>query len=140
MRRSAQRTLTALVVLIAMILSQLWITAYACERIGALGADVTAVSATRHERAQAYEVAAMPQHADLSSVGKGALCASHCDDSTRPAHTVHATPADVMWLPVVWGQPSVNLGSVIRAIHVRETPHLLSAPPPSRILFQVFRT
>ena len=130
MRRPVTRAFTVVAVLFALIFSQLWIAAYACtDVVHAASPDATAsiTSASSH-------------HADLRSHQTGLACHAHCDNSVQPDHAEPPAPSPLVWLPLIWGHSSIFALALQPHLPARSEPILISAPPPPRILFQVFRT
>lgn len=140
MRRSFRRTITAVVVLLAVIFSQLSISTYACATIRDAVVRGAQTTSTARHLSHDDSVVSMQIHGDLSDGQHGALCHSHCDDSAQSSHADQTAPADIAWFPPIWAQPSVHFLASLRDVRVDRTPLLQVAPPPSRILFQVFRT
>ncbi|MBB0014227.1 hypothetical protein D7191_40465 [Burkholderia cepacia] len=130
MRRPVKRALVAIAVMFTLIFSQLWISAYACTTV------------TGDARGTSSMVSAIPanSHGDLQDHHVGVTCHAHCDNSAQPDHADQPVPAPLVWLPLIWGHSSILTLALQpdRPAHVE--PLLVSAPPPSRILFQVFRT
>jgi len=128
MRRQANRAITAVMVIIALIFSQLWISAYAC--------------ATVHQSDSANPIistALANPHSDMSDHHESAICKGHCDNTAQPAHADQPSPPPLVWLPVIWGHSAILAFAHQPQTPSRIEPILISAPPPTRILFQVFR-
>ncbi len=128
MRRQAKRTITAVMVIIALIFSQLWISAYACASTERLAPASPIISAAH----------ANP-HGDLSDYRVSALCNAHCNNTAQPDHADQPSPPPLVWLPVIWGYSAILTFAHQAQSSTRSEPILISAPPPARILFQVFR-
>ncbi|MFL9873014.1 hypothetical protein [Paraburkholderia megapolitana] len=117
-------------VLFTLIFSQLWVSAYACAVAGrAIPTDAGALA-----------VMLTGSHADLQDPHTAASCHLHCNNSAQPDHANLPTVSPAVWLPLIWGHSSIVALAVRPDRPTHPEPILLSAPPPSRILFQVFRT
>ncbi|WP_136896774.1 hypothetical protein [Trinickia terrae] len=115
--------------LFALIFSQLWIAAYACaDAVHAASPDPTVLAASASS------------HGDLGDHQTGAACHAHCDNSAQPDHAEQPAPSPLVWLPLIWGHSSIFALAIQPHLPARSEPILISAPPPPRILFQVFRT
>jgi len=128
MRRQANRAIAAVIVIIALILSQLWISAYACATVQ------QPVSAS-----PIISTALANPHSDMSDHHASAICNAHCDNTAQPAHADQPSPPPLVWLPVIWGYSAILAFANQPQTPNRLEPSLISAPPPARILFQVFR-
>ncbi|GAB7521330.1 hypothetical protein PBS_03130 [Paraburkholderia sp. 2C] len=113
-----------------LVFGQLWVSAYAC----------AAPAATMSSDAGAMMTVAAGSHSDLRDAPAAAACHLHCNDFAQPDHADLPTLSPTVWLPVIWGSSSILAlaGEPQRCPH--PAPILVSAPPPHRILFQVFRT
>ena len=129
MRRPVTRVFTVVAVLFALIFSQLWIAAYACTDAPHVASPDSTVSIT-----------SASHHGDLRSHQTGAACHAHCDNSAQPDHANQPVPSPLVWLPLIWGHSSIFALAVQPHLLTSSEPILISAPPPPRILFQVFRT
>ncbi len=128
MRREVKRTLTVITLLVALFFSQLWVAAYACTTANPLPS--TTATAT---------VTAFDGHSDLRDHHAAALCHAHCDNSAQPDHAQQPAPSPLVWIPLIWGASTIPALAIQPRLPTRSEPILLSAPPPPRILFQVFR-
>jgi hypothetical protein len=126
MRR--MKLFTVVAVLFALIFGQLWVSAYAC--------------AAAEQTVQATQGAAvtMSNHDDLRDQHTAAACHLHCNNQAQPDHADLPALSPVVWLPLAWGHSSILERAVLPDRPSHPEPMLLSAPPPHRILFQVFRT
>lgn len=129
MRRPVIRVFTVVAVLFALIFSQLWIAAYACASVVNVASPDPAVL-----------IVSASSHSDLGDHQTGVACHAHCDNSAQPDHAGQPTPPPLVWLPLIWGHSAVFALAIRPHLPARSEPILLSAPPPPRILFQVFRT
>jgi hypothetical protein len=129
MRRPVIRAFTSVVVLFTLIFCQLWISAYACTTTGRPDSSGTSVS-----------MIATSYHGDLRDHHTGLACHVHCDDSAQPSHAEQPAPSPLAWLPLIWGYSAIPALAIQPHFTARPKPILISAPPPPRILFQVFRT
>jgi hypothetical protein len=129
MRRPLIRALTSVVVLFTLIFSQLWISAYACTTVGSPASSGSHASMN-----------ATANHGDLRDAHAGSTCHAHCDNNAQPAHAEQPATSPQMWLPQIWGHSSIPALAIQRNLPVHSEPIPISAPPPPRILFQVFRT
>lgn len=123
------RLFTIVAVLFALIFSQLWVSAYACTAVG--------------QATQATPVATVTMssaHGDLHDQHAAASCHLHCNNQAPPDHADLPTLSPAVWLPLAWGHSSILELAVRPDLPVHPEPILRSAPPPHRILFQVFRT
>ncbi|MFM0737288.1 hypothetical protein PQQ51_08595 [Paraburkholderia xenovorans] len=120
---------TAVAVLFTLIFSQLWVSAYAC----------TAVGPTK-QVVQDATVTLSANHLDLRDPHTAASCHLHCNNQAQPDHADLPTLSPAVWLPLAWGHSSILELAVRPERPSHPEPILLSAPPPHRILFQVFRT
>jgi hypothetical protein len=120
---------TVVAVLFALIFSQLWVSAYAC----------TAVGQTM-QGDQGAPVTLSAGHGDLRDQHTAASCHLHCNNQAQPDHADLPTLSPAVWLPLAWGYSSVFERAVLPDRPSHPEPILHSAPPPHRILFQVFRT
>jgi hypothetical protein len=129
MRRRTQRTFTVITLLIALFFSQLWVAAYAC-------------TTTRHSTSTTQTVTAIASdgHADLRDHHTAAVCHAHCDNSAQPDHAEQPAPSPLAWIPLIWGGSTIPELAIQPRLPTQSEPILISAPPPPRILFQVFRT
>ncbi|AJZ56319.1 hypothetical protein [Paraburkholderia fungorum] len=128
MRRQTRRTLTVITLLVALFFSQLWVAAYAC-------------ATTQHLPSTGPAAAAMVAdgHSDLRDHHAAAVCHAHCDNSAQPDHAEQPAPAPLAWIPLIWGNSTIPELAIKPRLPTRSEPVLLSAAPPPRILFQVFR-
>ena len=130
MRRPVKRAFTIVAVLFTLIFCQVWISAYAC-----------ATAAPHTSSARTVSVTLTSSHGDLRDHQTGVACHAHCDNSAQPDHADQPAPAPLVWLPLIWCQSAIfALAVQPHLLPVRADPVLMSAPPPPRILFQVFRT
>lgn len=123
------RLFTVVAVLFTLVFGQLWVSAYVCAAPTATmpsGSDATAMAAGNHS--------------DLRGVPAGATCHLHCNNFAQPDHADLLTLSPAVWLPVIWGSSSILSLAARPQRPVHHEPILVSAPPPPRILFQVFRT
>jgi hypothetical protein len=123
MRRPVKRAFTAVVMLVALVFSQMWLSAYAC--------PVTSHSAS---------MTATDSHGDLRNHHTDLTCHSHCNNHAQPDHAAQPAPTPLVLLPLIWGHSSIPALAIEPRLPPPPAPTLLSASPPSRILFQVFRT
>ncbi len=128
MRRQARRTLIAITLLVALFFSQLWVAAYACATAPSVPATTSAVAAVVADG-----------HHDLRDHHAAAVCHAHCDNSAQSDQAGQPAPAPLVWIPLVWGGSTIPELAIQPRSPARPEPVLLSAPPPPRILFQVFR-
>jgi hypothetical protein len=129
MRRPVIRAFTTVVVLFTLIFCQLWISAYACtttDRPDSTGNPVSMI--------------ATGNHGDLRDHHTGLARHAHCDDNAQPGHAEQPTPSPLLWLPLIWGHSSIPALAIQPHFTAHSEPILISASPPPRILFQVFRT
>ena len=127
MRRIKLFTIVA--VLFTLIFSQLWVSAYAC----------TVAGQTIPANQSATELS-FATHGDLRDQETAATCHLHCNDQAQPDSADLPTLSPAVWLPLAWGQVSIFALAARPDRPAHPEPILLSAPPPHRILFQVFRT
>jgi hypothetical protein len=120
---------TVVAVLCALIFGQLWVSAYAC---AAAGGTIPTDSGAA--------VMTAGSHGDLQDQQTAASCHLHCNNQAQPDHADLPTLSPVVWLPLIWGHSSILALAVRPDRPDHPEPILLSAPPPHRILFQVFRT
>ncbi len=120
---------TFVAVLFALIFRQLGVSAYACAAAGQ--ATPTDSGAT---------VMLAGSHGDLQDQHTAASCHLHCNNQAQPDHVDLPTLSPAVWLPLMWGHSSILALAVVPDRPAHPEPILLSAPPPHRILFQVFRT
>jgi len=128
MRREVKRTLTVITLLVALFFSQLWVAAYACTTANPLPS--TTATAT---------VTAFDGHSDLRDHHAAVVCHAHCDNSAQPDHAQQPAPSPLVWAPLIWGASTIPALAIQPRSPTRPEPILLSASPPPRILFQVFR-
>jgi hypothetical protein len=133
MRRQAKRTLVVLIAIIALIASQFWVSAYACANTS----NATTVSSTA---VISVAPAWLNGHDDLHDQHTANLCQAHCDNTAQPDHSPQSVPSPTVWLPQIWGLPSVQTCAVQASVPGHTESPLTAAFPPPRILFQVFRT
>jgi hypothetical protein len=120
---------TVVAVLFALIFGQLWVSAYACAAtVGTMSTDSGAAAM------------AAGGHSDLKDQRTAASCHLHCNNQAQPDHADLPTLSPAVWLPLAWGHSSILERAVRPDQPSHPEPILLSAPPPHRILFQVFRT
>ena len=130
MRRPIKRALTVVAVIFTLIFSQMWVSAYACTTAtGGAEASYSTVSPISSSN-----------HGDLQDHHVGATCHAHCDNSAQPDHADQPAPSPLVWLPLIWGHSAIVALALQPNLLAHIEPRLVSAPPPSRILFQVFRT
>jgi hypothetical protein len=129
MRRRTKRTFAVVTLLIALFFSQLWVAAYAC--------TTTLHSTSTHQTVTAD---APDGHGDLRDHHTAAVCHAHCDNSAQPDHAEQPAPSPLAWLPLIWGGSAIPELAILQHLPTQPEPILISAPPPPRILFQVFRT
>jgi len=127
MRREAKRTLTVITLLVALFFSQLWVAAYACTTTPALSSS------------SIEAVTFFDGHTDLRDHQVAAVCHAHCDNSAQPDHAQQPAPSPLVWTPLIWGASTIPALAIQPRSPTRPEPILLSASPPPRILFQVFR-
>jgi hypothetical protein len=127
MRR--MKLFTVVAVLFALIFSQLWVSAYACAE--ATRTVTASQTATRMLTAS---------HGDLQDQHRAATCHLHCNNQAQPDQADLPAVSPAIWLPLIWGHSSIFALAVRPDRPAHPEPILLSAPPPPRILFQVFRT
>jgi hypothetical protein len=120
---------TVVAVLFALIFGQLWVSAYACAEVA------QTVSAS-----QATAAKLTASHGDLQDQHTAATCHLHCNNQAQPDHADLPALSPAVWLPLAWGHSSILALAVRPDRAAHPEPILLSAPPPHRILFQVFRT
>src|SRR5471032_5103 len=128
MRREAKRTLTVITLLVALFFSQLWVAAYACTTTPALSSSSSTQAVTFFDG-----------HTDLRDHQLAAVCLAHCDNSAQPDHAQQPAPSPLVWTPLIWGASTIPALAIQPRSPTRPEPILLSASPPHRILFQVFR-
>ncbi|WP_407973387.1 hypothetical protein ACJ51O_38420 (plasmid) [Burkholderia pyrrocinia] len=128
MRRDAKRTLSAIALLVVLSFSQLWVAAYAC---------ATALHSTSTDPASM--AVAYGAHGDLRNHHTAAVCQAHCDNWAQPGHGARPKPSPLVLIPLIWAAPTIPELALQPRMPTRPQPILLSAPPPPRILFQVFR-
>jgi hypothetical protein len=129
MRRRTKRTFAVVMLLIALFFSQLWVAAYAC--------TTTLHSTSTH---QTVTGVAPDGHGDLRDHDTAAVCHAHCDNSAQPDRAEQPAPLPLAWLPLIWGSSTIPELAIQQHLPAQSEPILISAPPPPRILFQVFRT
>lgn len=128
MRREANRTLTVITLLVALFFSQLWVAAYACTTTPALSSSSSTEAITFFDG-----------HTDLRDHQVAAVFHAHCDNSAQPDHAQQPAPSPLVWIPLIWGASTIPALAIQPRSPTRPEPILLSASPPPRILFQVFR-
>jgi hypothetical protein len=128
-RRPVKRAFTIVAMLFTLVFSQLWISAYAC-----------ATAAPAPSSGLTVSVASATNHGDLRDHHTGMTCHAHCDNNAQPDHAEQLAPSPVVWLPLIWGHSSILALASQPHLLARSEPILISAPPPLRIQFQVFRT
>lgn len=128
MRRDATRTFCAVTLLVVVFFSQLWVAAYAC-------------AMTRHSTPtnQAVLAIASDGRGDLHDHQTAAVWHGHCDNPAQPGRVTRSKPSPLVWIPLIWGGSTIPALAVHPRLPTRQQPLLLSASPPARILFQVFR-
>ncbi len=129
MRRQVKRTLVVLIAIIALIIGQLWVTAYACANANNVSPSGYAVTS-----------ASLNAHGDLHDQHTSNLCQAHCDNTGQLDHAPQSTPSPAVWLPLIWGHSSLQACAAHAYMPGHTEPPLHAAFPPPRILFQVFRT
>jgi hypothetical protein len=128
MRREAKRTLTVITLLVALFFSQVWVAAYACTTTPALSSSSSTEAVTFFDG-----------HTDLRDHQVAAVCHAHCDNSAQPDHAQQPAPSPLVWIPLIWGASTIPALAIQPRSPTRPEPILLSASPPPRILFRVFR-
>lgn len=127
MRRQVKRTLFVVAAIFMLIFGQLQVAAYACERAQVSASD--------------QEAAMVAMQGDMAQDHASTPCQLHCDNAAQPDHTPQPAVSPVVWLPVIWGLSHAGARPTASTQPARASePSLLYPPPPSRILFQVFRT
>lgn len=129
MRRPVKRVFTVIAMIVVLIFGQLSIAAYACASAGNSGSSVSMASPMPAD-----------SHADLRDHHAGVACHAHCDNSAQPNHAEQPAPPALVWLPLVWGHSAIGTLALQSYLPAHAEPILISASPPPRILFQVFRT
>ncbi|WP_407973390.1 hypothetical protein ACJ51O_38435 (plasmid) [Burkholderia pyrrocinia] len=129
MCRQTRRTLTVITLLVALFFSQLWVAAYAC----------TTTSQPAAAAMSSVSTASVDGHADLRDDHAAAVCHAHCDNSGQLDHAELSVPASHAWIPLIWGASAIPDLTIQSHWPTRPELVLLSASPPPRILFQVFR-
>jgi hypothetical protein len=127
MPRLTRRKLTVITLLIALFFSQLWVAVYAC--------TITHPSST----VSTAPVTVFDGHSDLRDHHTAAACQAHCDNSAQPDHAQQPSPPPLVWTPLIWGASTIPALAIQPRSSTRPEPILLSASPPPRILFHVFR-